>query len=58
MTFTASPTNTVGVDLSELKEDDTVTVTYAPNAETTGDPVTNAMTLEKGSSRAVPGRIT
>jgi hypothetical protein len=47
MVFTASPENTVGVDLSELKEGDTVSVTYAPNAETTGDPVTNAMTLQK-----------
>lgn len=47
MLFTASAENTVGVDLSELKEGDTVSVTYAPRAEATGDPVINAMTLEK-----------
>ena len=47
MLFTASPENTVGVDLSELEEGDSVTVTFATAAETTGDPVTNAMTLQK-----------
>jgi len=47
MLFTASDENTVGVDLGELKEGDTVSVTYTPHAESTGDPVTNAMTLEK-----------
>lgn len=45
--FTASSENTVGVDLSELKEGDTVTVTYTTQAEATGDAVINAMTLEK-----------
>ena len=45
--FTASSENTVGVDLSELKEGDTVTVTYTTHAEATGDAVINAMTLEK-----------
>jgi len=47
MIFTASPDNTVGVDLSELKEGDVVTVGYATNAENTGTTEINAMTLEK-----------
>lgn len=47
MLFTASPQNTVGVDLSELKEGDTVSVTYTEQAERSGETVINAMTLEK-----------
>jgi len=47
MLFTASPTNTVGVDLVDLKEGDTVNVSYAPIENTSGDTVINAMTLEK-----------
>jgi hypothetical protein len=47
MVFTASPQNTVGVDLSELKEGDTVSVTYTEQAEHSGETVINAMTLEK-----------
>jgi Cu/Ag efflux protein CusF len=44
-TFTASPTNTVGAKLSELKEGDKVTV-EATDIETGKEPI-NAMRLEK-----------
>jgi hypothetical protein len=44
-TFTASPSNTVGAKLSELKEGDTVTV-GATNIETGKQPI-NAMTIRK-----------
>jgi Cu/Ag efflux protein CusF len=44
-TFTASPTNTVGAKLSELKEGDQVTV-EATDIETGQEPI-NAMRLEK-----------
>lgn len=47
MIFTASPDNTVGVDLSELKEGDTVRVGFATNAQNTGTSEINAMSLEK-----------
>jgi PDZ domain-containing secreted protein len=41
--FTASPENTVGPDLSELKEGDEVTVSYETPGETS--PPYNAMTI-------------
>jgi hypothetical protein len=44
-TFTASPTNTVGVKLSELKEGDKVRVD-ATNIQTGKQPI-NAMSLNK-----------
>jgi Cu/Ag efflux protein CusF len=44
-TFTASPTNTVGAKLSELKDGDKVTV-EATDIETGTQPI-NAMRLEK-----------
>jgi Cu/Ag efflux protein CusF len=44
-TFTASPTNTVGAKLAELKEGDQVTV-EATDIETGQEPI-NAMRLEK-----------
>jgi hypothetical protein len=44
-TFTASPTNTVGAKLSELKEGDQVTV-EATDVETGQEPI-NVMRLEK-----------
>lgn len=44
-TFTASPTNTVGAKLSELKEGDRVTV-EAVDIQTGSQPI-NAMRLEK-----------
>jgi ABC-type glycerol-3-phosphate transport system substrate-binding protein len=44
-TFTASPTNTVGAKLSELKEGDRVTV-EATDIQTGSQPI-NAMRLEK-----------
>ena len=44
-TFTASPTNTVGAKLSELKDGDTVKV-EATDIETGTQPI-NAMRLEK-----------
>ncbi len=44
-TFTASPTNTVGVKLDELKEGDRVTV-EAADIETGKQPI-NAMTIKK-----------
>lgn len=44
-TFTASPTNTVGVDLSELKEGDKVRVD-ATDIETGKEPI-NAMAIQK-----------
>jgi ABC-type glycerol-3-phosphate transport system substrate-binding protein len=44
-TFTASPTNTVGVKLDELKEGDKVRVD-ATDIETGREPI-NAMSLEK-----------
>ena len=44
-TFTASPTNTVGVKLDELKEGDKITV-EATDIETGTQPI-NAMTIKK-----------
>lgn len=44
-TFTASPSNTVGVKLDELKEGDKVTV-QATDIETGKEPI-NAMTIKK-----------
>jgi hypothetical protein len=44
-TFTASPTNTVGAKLSELKEGDKITV-EATDIETGKEPI-NVMRLEK-----------
>ena len=43
--FTASPTNTVGPDLSELKEGDEITVSYQTPGATA--PPHNAMTITK-----------
>jgi len=43
--FTASPTNTVGPDLSELKEGDEVTVSYETPGQTPSPH--NAMTITK-----------
>ena len=43
--FTASPMNTVGPDLSELKEGDEVTVSYQTPGAT--EPPHNAMTITK-----------
>ena len=44
-TFTASPTNTVGVKLDELKEGDKITV-EATDIQTGKQPI-NAMTIKK-----------
>ena len=44
-TFTASPTNTVGVKLDELKEGDKITV-EATDIQTGKEPI-NAMTIKK-----------
>ena len=44
-TFTASPTNTVGVKLDELKEGDKITV-EATDIETGKEPI-NAMVIKK-----------
>jgi hypothetical protein len=45
-TFTASPTNTVGAKLSELKEGDKVRVDAANISETEKQPI-NVMSLQK-----------
>ncbi len=45
--FSASPSNTVGTKLSDLKEGDEVTVTYAHVGETAGKSSINALTLMK-----------
>jgi hypothetical protein len=45
-TFAASPTDTVGAKLSELKEGDTVTVEYAEDPGQQKQPI-NAMMLKK-----------
>jgi hypothetical protein len=44
--FAASPSNTVGVKLSELKDGDTVKVTYAHTAGYSNNAI-NALTLMK-----------
>lgn len=60
--FTASPTNTVGPDISELQVGDEVEVFYARSAEQTDQPY-NAMTITKvgdadaGRSGEVSGEI-
>ena len=46
-TYAASPTNTVGVKLSELQEGDTVTVEFATQDANTGKQPINAMALKK-----------
>ena len=46
-TFTASPTNTVGVKLRDLKEGDNVRVNYSQRDEREGGDPINAMRLEK-----------
>jgi hypothetical protein len=46
-TFTASPTNTVGAKLSDLKEGDTVKVEVATQDLNTGKQPFNVMVLEK-----------
>ncbi len=50
--FSASPTNTVGAKLSELKEGDTVTVSYAHAGATAGQASINALSLTKVASAA------
>jgi hypothetical protein len=45
--FAASPSNTVGAKLSDLKEGDKVTVTYAHIGDTSGKSSINALTLMK-----------
>jgi hypothetical protein len=45
-TYTASPTNTVGVKLSELKEGDTVTIHTATVGAATKEPI-NVMSMKK-----------
>jgi hypothetical protein len=47
MLFAASPQNTVGAKLADLKEGDKVTVTYVQNRETRGENAINALTLKK-----------
>jgi hypothetical protein len=46
-TFSASPSNTVGTKLADIKEGDTVTVTYAHVGDTSGKSTINALTLMK-----------
>ncbi len=45
--FSASPSNTVGTKLSDLKEGDMVTVTFAHVGDTSGKSTINALTLMK-----------
>jgi hypothetical protein len=45
-TFTASPTNTVGSKLSELKDGDKVTIEYSEDAHKQKQPI-NVMMLKK-----------
>lgn len=47
MIFTAADNNTVGAELSNLEEGDTVRVEFTPHAENTGTAPINAMILEK-----------
>ena len=46
-TYAASPTNTVGAKLTDLKEGDNVTVEFATQDANTGKSPINAMALEK-----------
>ena len=46
-TYAASPENTVGAKLSELKEGDTVRVEFSEADATSGKSPINAMVLEK-----------
>ena len=46
-TYTASPTNTVGVKLSDLQEGDTVRVDFATADAQSGTQPINAMALQK-----------
>ena len=56
--FAASPTNTVGAKLSELKNGDTVQVSYA-HTNLTGNQSINAMSLTKlASAEVLAGLIT
>ncbi len=50
--FAASPSNTVGTKLSELKDGDTVKVTYAHTAGYTNNAI-NALTLTKEESASL-----
>jgi hypothetical protein len=45
--FSAAPANTVGTKLSDLKEGDEVTVTFAHIGDTAGQATINALTLMK-----------